>query len=67
MSVYVNFSCLHKVKLGVIEMIVALSIFTEMPSGPKDFESSSSAIKSKISSSVHMYSCGKRVGSRFEG
>ena len=45
------------VKLGEIDVLVALSIFTEMPSGPEDLESSSSAISSETSSSVHRYSC----------
>ena len=44
------------VKLLVTEVMVALSIFTEMSSGPVDFESSSSAIKSYTSSSVQKYS-----------
>ena len=41
------------VKLGVMAVTVALSIFTEIPSGPVDLESSNSIIKSYISSSVH--------------
>ena len=51
-----------RVRLGVTEVAVPLSILAEMSSGPVDLLQSSSATKSKMSSSVHSSSTRKLDG-----
>ena len=55
----------RRVRLGEIEAAVPLSILAEISSGPVNLLQSSSAIKSKTSSSVHRRPTGKLEGLRW--